>query len=69
MNVTRDDLVSAWGMVHAELRVQQLSLGQWCCSAQAVDYWGIVHEKTLEVFALELEQSALAREIRELEEV
>ena len=69
MNVTQDDLVSAWHMVHAELRVQQLSLGQWCCSAQAVDDWGIVHEKTLEVFALELEQNGIAREIRELEKV
>ena len=67
MNVTRDDLVSAWGMVHAELELQQKFLGQWCCAAYSCDHWGVVHEKTLEVYALQLEQSGLSRDITELE--
>ena len=69
MNVTQSDLVDAWTMVNQNLKQQQRFLGQWCTAAYACDHWDIVHEKTLEVFALELEQSGIARSIREMETV
>jgi len=69
MNVTQGDLLDAWTMVNANLKQQQMFLGQWCTAAYACDHWDIVHEKVVEVYALELEQSAIAKSIREMETV
>lgn len=66
MNVTKSNLLRAWRMIDDKLKQEQTYLGQWCTAAQATGYWGIVHEKTLEVFALELEQSAIYRSIEEM---
>lgn len=69
VDITKEELLNAWTMVNEKLKREQMYLGQWCTAAYAVNHWDIVYEKTVEVYALELEQSAIAESIREMETV